>query len=222
MDFVAARANMVDSQIRTNDVTDRRILNAMNELPREAFVPASVRELAYMDEEIALAGAAPGRKGRRLMTPMVFAKLVQIADIGPGDLVLDVGCATGYSTATLARLADAVVGLEMDEGFAEQTTKALTNLGADNAAVVTGPLEEGYASEGPYDVIILNGAASHIPDALFDQLKHGGRLVAVISDTGFGKAHVFKRINKEISNRASFDASAPMLPGFERKPAFVF
>lgn len=222
MDFAAARANMVESQIRTSDVTDRRILNAMNELPREAFVPASLRELAYMDEEIALDGAAPGGKGRRLLAPMVFAKLIQIADIGPGDLVLDIGCVTGYSTAILARLADAVVGLEMDEDLAEQTTKALSSLGVDNAAVVTGPLEDGYPSEGPYDVIVLNGSAANIPAPLLDQLKHGGRLVAVISEVGFGKAYVFNKVNDNISSRASFDASAPLLPGFEPKSAFKF
>ncbi len=222
MDFALARENMVESQIRTNDVTDRRILNAMKEVPREVFVPVSRRGVAYMDDEIPLDGAGAGGKGRSLMAPRVFAKLVQIADIWAGNLVLDVGCGTGYSTAVLARLADAVVGLEADKTLAEQTAKALASLGTDNAAIVTGPLEAGYASEGPYDVIFLNGAAAEIPKALFDQLGDGGRLVAIISQSGFGKAHVFKKIGGNISRRASFDASAPLLPGFEPKPVFTF
>ncbi len=221
-DFAAARANMVEAQVRTNDVTDRRIINAMAELPREAFVPASMCSLAYMDQEIELRSATADMSARRLLAPMPLAKLIQLAEIRPDDLVLDVGCMTGYSTAILSRLADSVVGLESNEELAEQAARTLRDLGVDNAAVVTAPLKEGYPSEGPYDVILLNGCVPEVPSGLFDQLKEGARLVGVISQTGIGKANLCKKVHGDVSCRPAFDAGVSSLPGFELKPEFVF
>ncbi|MGI9385071.1 MAG: protein-L-isoaspartate O-methyltransferase family protein [Methyloligellaceae bacterium] len=221
-DFATARLNMVESQVRPNEVTDRRILQAMSEIPREAFVPPSMRTLAYMDEEIVLHSAGRDAPARHLMAPMPLARLIQLASVEAGDLVLDVGCATGYSTAVLARLAESVVGLECDSGLAETAGKTLMELEADNAAVVTGPLPEGYSEEGPYDAILLNGAVPDVPQSLLDQLKQGGRLVAVLSAGGLGKATLFQNIASMISDRPAFDAGAPALPGFERRATFVF
>ena len=221
-DFATARLNMVESQIRPNEVTDGRVLQAMAEIPREAFVPSSMRTLAYMDQEIVLHGAGRDGPARHLMAPMPLARLIQLAEIEAGDLVLDVGCATGYSTAVLARLAESVVGLECDAGLAETAGKTLMELSADNAAVVSGPLPEGYAEEGPYDAILLNGCVPEAPRLLLDQLRDGGRLVGVLAERGAGKATLFRNIASVISERPAFDAGAPALPGFERRAEFVF
>lgn len=221
-DYRAARQNMVDSQIRPNQVTDERLLRALLEIPRESFVPASLRALAYMEEEITVVKASPGTPGRSLVSPMPMARLIQLAEVDPDDLVLDVGCATGYSTAVLARLAESVVGLESDESLAERAGQTLMELGVDNAAVVTGPLPEGYPSEGPFDVIMLNGCVPEVPDRLVKQLNRGGRLVAIIAEHDFGQATLFRNVEGRVSRRAAFDAAAPPLPGFEREQEFVF
>lgn len=221
-DYALARANMVESQVRPNRVTDPRIIAAMLDIPREAFVPASMRPLAYMDQEVPVRPAGEGAPERRLMAPMVLARLIQLADIRAGDLVLDVGCATGYSTAILARLAEAVVALECDPVLAEGASRTLVDLGVDNAAVVTGPLPEGYRDEGPYDAIVLGGSVPEVPPALLAQLKPGGRLVAVVSHGPLGRARLFERVGESFPSRSAFDAGAPPLPGFEIAPAFIF
>jgi protein-L-isoaspartate(D-aspartate) O-methyltransferase len=156
------------------------------------------------------------------MAPRVLAKLIQHLELGERDLVLDVGCGPGYSSAILAKMAQTVVALESDPALAEQATKALATVSIDNAVVVTGPLPEGFAKEGPYDAILLNGAVTQVPKGLLDQLKDGGRLVAVISDHTFGRATQWRRLGATFDARPLFDAGAPPLPGFERKAEFVF
>jgi protein-L-isoaspartate(D-aspartate) O-methyltransferase len=221
-DYAAARHNMVESQIRPNQVTDARLLRALNDVPRENFVPASLQALAYMEEEIEVAPARQGVPARCLVSPMPLARLLQLAEVDADNLVLDVGCATGYSTALLALLAESVVGLECEEALAEQASQTLMELGADNAAVVSGPLPEGYASEGPFDVILLNGCVPDVPKSLLKQLKEGGRLVAIIAEHEFGQATLYRNTGGRVNQRAAFDAAGPALPGFEREKEFVF
>lgn len=221
-DYAAARLNMVESQIRPNQVTDSRLLRALLNIPREEFVPAALRSLAYMEDEFPVAPASRGMPARRLLAPMPLARLIQLADVGPADLVLDVGCATGYSSALLARLAESVVGLECDEGLAELASRTLTELEIDNAAVVTGPLPEGYRGEGPFDVILLEGCVPDVPASLLKQLKAGGRLVTIIAESDFGQAALYRNIGGRTSRRFVFDAGGPQLPGFERENEFVF
>lgn len=221
-DLATARFNMVESQVRTNDVTDARILTALREVPREAFLPASMRDIAYMDDDINLTPGKLAGEARYLMSPLSFAKMLQVADVERDDLVLDIGCGTGYSAAILSRLADSVVGLECDEDLADRATKALETLAVDNAAIVTGPLQEGYASEGPYDVILLEGSVSQIPEGLFSQLKDNGRLLAILGEGALGKLCVFSRVHGEVSKRVMLDAGTGPLPGFELAPAFAF
>ena len=152
-----------------------------------------------------------------------MARLLQAAEIGPGDVVLDIGCATGYGPAVLARLAATVVGLESDPALAERATALLAELGADSAAVVTGPLEAGYAAQAPYDVIVIEGAVEAVPEAITDQLAEGGRLVCVVAGRGgVGKLTVFLRLHGAISRRTEFDAAVPPLPGFQSPPRFEF
>ena len=217
IDFAAARRMMVDGQVRTADVTDLRLLAAMGDVPRERFVPESKAELAYLDQDLPV---SDGDGRRRLLKPMVLAKLIQLAEIGDTDHVLDVGCATGYSSAVLARLAGSVVALEEDRALARMAEQALA--GVSNVTVVVGPLVTGWPIAEPYDVIIMQGATEVVPDALLAQLKNGGRLVCVLGPGPQRKATIYRKIDGDVSGRPVFDAAAPLLPGFKRAPAFVF
>jgi len=221
VDYAQHRLRMVDGQLRTTDVTDAAILEAMLVVPREEFVDPARRALAYIDEDVPTASADGGPQ-RYLMEPSPFAKLVQLADIGPGDFVLDVGCGTGYSSAVLSRLASSVVALETDADLADRAAATLTRLGFDTVAVVKGRLSEGYAAEAPYDVIFLGGAVEFVPDALLAQLKDGGRLVAVEGTGNSGKARLYVKTDGIITGRSVFNAAIKPLPGFERVRTFQF
>jgi protein-L-isoaspartate(D-aspartate) O-methyltransferase len=215
-DFEAARRSMVDSQLKPNQVVDTRVADAMAEVPRELFVPDGLADVAYVDEDL------PIGPGRFLMEPVVFARLLQAAAIEPDDVVLDLGCGTGYSTVVLARLAATVVAMEPDAELRAQAEQTLTKMGADNAVIVDGDLTAGTPGQGPFDVIFLNGAVETIPDGLRDQLAEGGRLVAVKNADGIGKTMVFERQGALFSTRELFDAAIPLLPGFAKSPGFVF
>jgi protein-L-isoaspartate(D-aspartate) O-methyltransferase len=221
IDSKQQRINMVESQVRPSDVTDRRIIRAMLEVPREAFVPQSLQELAYMDESVAATDDVGGTPGRCLLAPRTFAKLVQLAEIGSDAVVLDVGCATGYSTAILARLAKAVVAVEVDAALAARATQTLRQIGVGNTVVIEGALERGAPSHAPFDAILLEGAVPQVPQALLEQLKDGGRLVTVIAEGVLGRAQVWRRSGKVFDARPVFDAGAQPLPGFARKAEFV-
>ena len=220
-DFAEQRIKMVDGQIRTTDVTDIPLLDAMLAVPREDFVPARRRALAYIDEDLLISGEA-GKGARYLMEPSPFAKLVQLAAIRPGDFILDVGAGTGYSAAILSRLASSVIALESDAALADQATATLAGLGYDNVAVVKGPLQAGYPSQAPYDVIFVGGCVEELPDALLAQLKEGGRLIAVEGGGNAGVARLYVKSNGIVSGRRAFNAAVKPLPGFERVRVFEF
>jgi protein-L-isoaspartate(D-aspartate) O-methyltransferase len=216
-DYAAARRNMVDSQLRTNRVTDEALLAAMGEIPRERFVPPALAGVAYVDEDLSLGG------GRYLMEPMVLARMIQAAEIQPSDTVLDVGCATGYSSAVAARLAATVIGLESDSRLAKAATENLAALRIDNAVIVSGDIRAGHPRQAPYDVILVQGAIGEIPAALAAQLGEGGRLVAVVTPPGAtGRATLSLKTGGIVSHRDLFDAATPPLPGFELAPGFRF
>lgn len=210
------RKNMVESQVRPSDVTDRRITSAMMALPRERFVPANVANLAYMDEAIAVG------PGRGLMAPRVLARLVQLADVSQNDSVLVVGAGSGYSAALLAGLGQKVIALESDTDMAARIAPLLGDLGIANVAAVPGPLPAGWQPAAPYDVILLDGAVDAVPEALTAQLAAGGRLVAIEKQGGFSRAVLLRKSGEVVSRRVAFDAAAPALPGFERAAGFVF
>ncbi|MCB1547064.1 MAG: protein-L-isoaspartate O-methyltransferase [Hyphomicrobiaceae bacterium] len=222
VDAAEQRRNMVDSQLRPSDVTDRRIIRAMLEIPRENFSPSAMRALAYMDEDLVVQAGDRDAPMRHVLAPRTQALLLQLAQIESGDLVLDVGCATGYSTAIAARLADSVVAVEQDARLVERASALLSTLGIDNAAILAGPLNEGMAGQGPYDVIVLNGAVEVIPESLFAQLKPGGRLVAVLIEGRRSRAVVATRRGGKTDVRATRDLSAPSLTGFQKAAGFVF
>jgi protein-L-isoaspartate(D-aspartate) O-methyltransferase len=218
-DFAAARRMMVDGQVRPSDITDPRIINAMFELPRERFVSERRAGIAYLDLDVPVGDS---EDSRRLLKPMVLAKLIQAADISPTDRVLDVGCASGYSSVLLSKLAGHVVGLEEEAALVRQAEAAIAASGTANVQVIHGPLATGAASEGPYDVIVMQGATEVVPVALLDQLHNGGRLVCVLGRGQSGKGMLYRLIEDEFSGRPLFDAAAPLLPGFAQRPEFVF
>jgi protein-L-isoaspartate(D-aspartate) O-methyltransferase len=218
-DFAQARRMMVEGQIRTNDVTDLRVLAAFGEVPRERFVPLRWQPIAYLDRDVPVQETGVVRY---LLKPMVLAKLIQAGEIGEGERVLDVGCATGYSSAILAKLTQTVVALEEDASLAETATRTLAAIGADNVKVVTNSLAAGWPHEALYHVILLNGSTEVPPQVLLDQLAHGGRLVAVVGRAPIGRGTVYRRSGAHVSAHPAFDAVAPLLPGFAKPPAFVF
>ena len=219
-DYETMRAHMVACQIRPNKVADPRLVGALARVPRERFAPEDRRAVAYVDEDLEVA------PGRCLMAPAVFARLVAETPVGEADTVLDVGCATGYSTAVLGLVAASAIGIEAEPGLAARAGDLLAELGIDNATVVNRPLEEGYADQAPYDVIFLGGAIETVPEALSDQLAEGGRLVAVLRSRGaarrHGKAARFLKTRGRVSRRTLFDAAAAPLPGFRRSAGFAF
>ncbi|MBI1364962.1 MAG: methyltransferase domain-containing protein [Alphaproteobacteria bacterium] len=217
MDFKEARRRMIDSQVRTNDVSDLRIQAAIEAVPREIFLPGELRDKAYVDADV---GYAPGR---RLLAPRSFAKLLAVAGPRPTEVVLDVACGSGYSTAVLARLAEMVVAIESDEALALRAQENLEALGVTNAAVVVGPPSEGAAKQGPFDVIFIGGVIDVEPVILLRQLKDRGRLAALKREQGVVRGVVYTRSGQAIGARTVFDAaSAPALPEFEAPKTFVF
>lgn len=213
-DFARARENMIENDVRTNDVTDRRLIAALREVAREAFVPAASQAIAY-------AGlCVPLGDDRYLLDARTLSKLIQAARVEPSDRVLDVGCGTGYSSAVLARLAGEVVALESHGGLAAAATAALSGL--PNVKVVRGDLGKGSPDKAPYDVIFLGGAVEEVPQALTDQLKDGGRLLTVFVRGPAGRGRIIDRVGKTLSGRNLFDATVPPLPGFAKNPTFVF
>ncbi len=219
-DAAAARRHMVDGQIRTADVTNPNLIAAMQAVPRELFVLPALAAQAYRDGDVSLG------QGRALLRPLVFAKLIQGADIRPGDQVLDVGCGTGYSAAVLAHMGASVVALEENAELARQAQAALAKTGAGQVtgkvSVVRGPLTAGWPATAPYDLILLDGAIEIAPDAFAGQLKPGGRLAAIFGRVPAAKAMIYRLVEGHLVGRPIFDAAAPLLPGFAAPPAFVF
>ena len=215
-DTAAARRMMVDCQVRTADVTNPDLIDAMLDVPRELFVPKPLADRAYLDSDIAIGD------GRVLLKPMVLAKLIQAGQVTSADHVLDVACGTGYSSAVLARLADSVVALEQDASLAAAAKQALSAANAGGVTVVTGPLTTGWPAAGPYDFILLNGASEVTPESYAGQLKPSGRLACIYKRGPAGKAMLYRLVEDHLVGRPVFDASAPVLPGFAAPEAFVF
>jgi protein-L-isoaspartate(D-aspartate) O-methyltransferase len=216
IDFAQARRMMVDGQVRTSDVTNSDLLAAMLDVPRERFVPAALASIAYLDRDLAI------DPKRAMLKPMVLARLIQAAQVGAGDHVLDVACGSGYSSAILARLAGSVVALEDEAARAQHCGEVLKALGVGNVTVATGALDAGWPALAPYDVILVNGAIEVEPHGLFGQLKDGGRLVTVLGAGPAAKAIIYRKDRGEMGSRTLFDAAAPVLPSFTRAPAFTF
>ena len=218
LDYSVARENMIESQVRPNGITDRRVIEAMGRVPREQFVPEHLRPIAYMDEDIALPVGEGGAR-RYLLEPMAFARMLQAARVQPTDLVLDIATGSGYSAAVLGHLAQTVVAVESDTALAQAANENLLRLETANVAVVEQPLTGGHAAEAPYDIIIINGRVAAVPEALLKQLADGGRLIAVVGTADVSQARVYTRSGDQVAERHVFDASIPALGEFDLPPA---
>lgn len=214
-DFAARRRLMVDTQIRPSDVTKYPIIDAMLSVEREKFLPESLREAAYAGENLDLGN------GRVVLEPRTLAKMLDALDIEADELVMDLGSAFGYSAAVAARMAQAVVAVEEDAALADEAQAILSSVGADNVIVHAGPLAEGAAEHGPYDVILLQGAAETLPETIEAQLKDGGRIACLFMEGALGVVRIGYKSGGRISWRFDFNASAPVLPGFEKAKAFA-
>ena len=209
MDFSVARHNMVESQIRPNGVTSLPLISALGTVEREKFVDDAHDCVAYLGQTLPVGG------DRFLLEPMVLARLLQLAEIKPTDLVLDIGPGTGYSSAVIARLAESVVGVEQNKDLCESSAARLIDMGITNAVIVCVNHADGMLSESPFDVIVVNGRIPEIPQKLIDQLSDGGRLVAVIGPERKARATVVLKKGGKLSVSEAFDAFAPVLSGFE-------
>ena len=221
-DYSAARTGMVDCQIRPSDVTDPAVIRAFSTVPREEFVPTRQRELAYIDDDILIEPATDTDPARYLMAPRVLAKMMHLAQVGSEDIVLDIGCGSGYSSAILCLLCNSVVAVEENVSLADRASASLTELSFDNVTVVTGPLTKGYPAEGPYDVIFVAGSVDFLPDELSVQLKTGGRLVVVEGQGNAAVARLYSNNEGIFSGVSMFNCSVKPLPGFAKTPEFVF
>jgi protein-L-isoaspartate(D-aspartate) O-methyltransferase len=206
---------MVDTQVRPSDVTKFPIIDAMLEVPRETYVPDRLREAAYIGENLAIDAS------RVMLEPRTLAKMLDALDIQPSHVALDIGCGLGYSTAILAQLCDFVVAVEDDADRSEEAQGILSEQGIDNAAVMTGPLAEGAAKSGPYDIIMIQGGVEMVPAALLDQLREGGRIAALFVEGTLGVVRIGHKLDGAVNWRFAFNASAPVLNGFEKTHAFV-
>jgi protein-L-isoaspartate(D-aspartate) O-methyltransferase len=215
-DYAAQRANMLESQVRTADVTNLAILAAMSEVPRERFVPAAKRAIAYTDGPVEVA------RGRYLLDPRTFARMLQLADIRPQDHVLDVACATGYSMAVISYLCRGVTGLEQDADLVRVAIETLAATGYTALEIVQGPLQEGVARRAPFHVIFINGGIAVEPTKLLSQLAEGGRLVCAFREGPTGCGRLYVKHDGAMGARDAFDAFPPLLPGFKEQSAFVF
>lgn len=214
-DFAARRTTMVDTQVRPADVTKFPIIDAMLSVPREEFVPDALREAAYVGENLELAAA------RVVLEPRTLAKMLDALDVQSDELVLDIGSAFGYSSAVIARIAQAVVALESDSEMAQEAQAALGNLDIDNVVVQQGELAEGAAQHGPYDAIMIEGGVEELPAAIMEQLKDGGRIACLFMSGALGVVRVGHKIGGHVDWWDEFNATAPVLAGFERKVAFA-
>lgn len=214
VDFAQRRRMMVDNQVRPSDVTKYPIIDALLTVEREAFVPNALKEAAYLGENLEIGG------GRVMLEPRTLAKMLDALDINEEELVLDLGAGLGYSSAVIARMAQAVIAVEQDEAMSGEATALLVDV-ADNVVVESGALTEGAAQHGPYDVIIVQGGVETLPDAIIEQLKDGGRVAAVFMDGPLGAVRIGYKLNGHMNWREVFNASAPVVEGFERARSFA-
>ena len=213
-DYAKRRTVMVDTQVRPSDVTKFPIIEAMLTIPRERFVPDALREAAYLGENLPLG------EGRVILDPRILAKMLEVLNVGPKDLVLHVGAGLGYSSAVLAHLAEAVVAVESDEDLAREAEAALAETGIDNVAVHRGPLAEGAPGHGPYDAIVIEGAVDVLPRTIEDQLAEGGRMAVIFMERRLGVCRFGYKVDGQVNWRHGFNGGAPVLPGFAAKPEF--
>ncbi len=214
-DYKKRRKIMVDTQIRPSDVTKFPIIDAFLSVPREKFMPDGKREAAYIGENFQIGPSSI------MLEPRTLAKLLDSLEIHNDELVLDIGSGLGYSSAVISLLAEVVIAVEEDSSMANEAEQILSEIGLVNVVVQIGELKDGAPEHGPYDVIILQGGVGEIPSSILNQLKNGGRIGAIFIEEGLGTAKIGFKLNNKITWRYSFNAAAPILPGFSKQKDFV-
>lgn len=215
VDYSARRTMMVDTQVRPSDVTKFPIIDAMLSIPRELYVPDDLKEAAYVGENLALSA------DRVMLEPRTLAKMLDALEIEPSHVCLDLGCGYGYATALLARLSDFVIGVEDDPTMAKEAETLLAEQGVHNAAVLQGDLNEGAATSGPYDIIVTQGAVEDVPEGIIDQIREGGKIACIFAEKALGVVRIGHKIDGTLTWRFAFNASAPVLRGFEKAANFA-
>jgi protein-L-isoaspartate(D-aspartate) O-methyltransferase len=217
MDYAQARTNMVDNQLKTNRIDDPAVLQAMAAMPRERFLPKALHGVAYADEDLALPD------GHFLIEPLALARLLQAAAIGRNDVVLVVGCGTGYVAAVASKLAATVIVMQPDQAAAERIQPVLDSVEADNVVASIDPdPTAGDPDQAPFDVVLVIGTVAEIPGSLVDQLGEGGRLVAIEGRGRVGNGVVVTKMHGKPAKRVLFDACTPDLAGVETTAGFAF
>lgn len=225
VDFARLRQTMADSQLKPVGVTSPAVLSAFLSVPRELFVPLRQRAAAYADSSVSFkSDKSDGGKAssRSMMPPASLSRLIQAARISKDDFILDIGCATGYGAALLAQLGGAVVALECNAELLGEAEKLFAAQSCENISAVQGDLPQGCAAQAPYDVILLEGSVDFVPEALFSQLREGGRLLAAEGFGNAARAYLYHCEKGIISKQFCFNLALDPLPGFARKKAFVF
>jgi len=212
--FDTMRHSMVASQLRTNAVSDMRVVTAMARVPRESFAPEAVKDLAYRDTSVPLG------RGRSLNVPIATGRLLNQAEIQPTDSVLLIGAATGYTAAVLSELAEKVVAVEQDSELAAIARTGLA--GYANVTLVEGTLSEGHVAGAPYDVVVIDGAVEQVPPALVAQLRVGGRVATGLSDHGITRLAAGRKSAGGFGLTNFADIDCVELPGFGRARSFTF
>ncbi|WP_343562705.1 protein-L-isoaspartate O-methyltransferase family protein [Kiloniella sp. b19] len=221
-DYTQSRLNMVNCHLRTNKLIHQGLIDAFSQVAREAFVPEESRNIAYVDEDLALGN------GRFLMDPMVLARMLQALDPQAEQTALIVGGNAGYSAAVLANLISTVVVLDSDEGLVETMTRHFDEQAVNNAVAVQGDLKAGYEKQGPYDLIVFDGAVDDVPESYSAQLAENGRMIAVVMDQStkgkqqLGRVCLFEKLSGTVNVKVLFDANIPLLPGFKKEESFTF
>jgi len=216
--FDTARKAMVESQIRANKVIDEGVIAAFSDVPREIFVPKSMRDIAYVDEDISLSG------GRYVMEPMVMARMMQALELSANSSVLVVGAGSGYGAAILSKIVSSVIAIDSRAAMVQKAEQIIASLEIGNVAVIKAKLQEGYTEEAPFDAIFIEGAIETLPDSLVSQLSPSGKIAAVWRPSGshVGEASLWTRLGEDVSRRRLFNAQIPTLDEFKTKPGFVF
>ena len=219
MDLNQARFNMIEQQIRPWEVLDPQVLDLLSVVRREDFAPLAHKALAFVDMEIPLGAGA----NQVMLAPRVQARLLQELALKNTDKVLEIGTGSGFMAALMAHQASSVLSLESDATLAAQAQSNLQKAGVSNVTVRAADGTQGAAADGPFDAILLSGSVAQVPDALLQQLKVGGRLVAIVGDEPMMRATVVTRSSESSFTTAEpWDVNAPRLSGFAEPSRFTF
>ncbi|MGY9051906.1 MAG: protein-L-isoaspartate O-methyltransferase family protein [Alphaproteobacteria bacterium] len=221
-DWNLSRINMVENQIKPYGIKNLELLRALESIPRELFFENSDVDRSYSDQHIILKSLDEGSEDRFVISPVIFSKMIEIVDIQKNEVVLDIGCANGYSSAIISHLADTVVAIDQGENLTNLAEENLYKAGINNVVVVNTDIKTGYAKEAPYDVIVIEGSVDSIPNDIYLQLNTNGRIIAINADDTIGKVTLYIKDNEIFSSKFFLEATVPYLTAFKKENEFLF